>query len=52
MKHGEVVTYEGEFFYIFKPFMKKVVDFCEKIVMDRHERKRQKLLKNRNKDMQ
>lgn len=32
--------------------MKKVVDFCEKIVMDRHERKRQKLLKNRNKDMQ
>lgn len=50
--NGEVVTYEGEFFYIFKPFMKKVVDFCEKIVMDRHERKRQKLLKNRNKDMQ
>ena len=50
--NGEVVNYEGEFFYIFKHFMKKVVDFCEKIVMDRHERKRQKLLKNRNKDMQ
>ena len=32
--------------------MKKVVDLCEKIVMDMHERKRQKLLKNRNKDMQ
>ena len=50
--NGEVVTYEGEFYYIFRPFMKKIVDLCEKIVMDIHERKRQKLLKNRNKDMQ
>ena len=50
--NGEVVTYAGEFFYVFKPFMKKIVDKCEKIVMDRHERKRQKLLKNRNTDMQ
>ena len=32
--------------------MKKVVDFCEKVVMDRHERRRQKLLKNRNKDFE
>ena len=48
--NGEVVTYAGEFFYIFKPAMKKLVDKCEKIVMDRHERKRQKLLKNRNTD--
>ena len=38
--------------FVIKPIKKEVVDFCEKIVMDRHERKRQKLLKNRNKDMQ
>ena len=50
--NGEVVTYVGEFYYVFKPFMKKIVDFCEKIVMDHHERQRQKLLKNRNTDMQ
>jgi len=30
---------------------KKMVDLAEKIVMDRHERRRQKLLKNRNKEM-
>lgn len=48
--NGEVVTYAGEYFYIFKPFMKKVVDLCEKIVMGIHEKKRLKLVANRNKD--
>ena len=48
--NGEVVTYAGEFFYVFKPFMKKIVDLCEKIVMARHDRKTKKLLKNRNKE--
>ena len=50
--NGEVVTYAGEFFYVFKPFMKKIVDLCEKLVMWKHDRKTKKLLKNRNKDMQ
>lgn len=48
--NGEVVTYAGEFFYVFKPFMKKIVDLCEKIVMKTHEKQRLKLVKNRNKD--
>ena len=48
--NGEVVTYAGEFFYIFKPFMKKIVDLCEKIVMKRHAKQTQKLIKNRNKE--
>ena len=46
--NGEVVTYAGEYYYVFKPIMKKIVDTCEKIVMWKHERERQKLLKNRN----
>lgn len=50
--NGEVVTYAGEFFYVFKPFMKKIVDLCERLVMWKHDRKTKKLLKNRNKDMQ
>ena len=50
--NGEVVTYAGEFFYVFKPFMKKIVDLCEKLVMWKHDRKTKKLLTNRNKDMQ
>lgn len=50
--NGEVVTYAGEYFYVFRPFMKKIVDLCEKIVMRRHAKKTQKLLKNRNKEMQ
>ncbi|WP_295154269.1 peptidoglycan bridge formation glycyltransferase FemA/FemB family protein [uncultured Ruminococcus sp.] len=50
--NGEVVTYAGEYFYTFRPIMKKIVDFAEKVYMDMHERKRQKLLKNRNTDMQ
>ena len=48
--NGEVVTYAGEFFYTFRPFMKKIVDLCEKIVMGIHDRKTKKLVKNRNKD--
>ena len=50
--NGEVFTYAGEYFYTFKPVMKKLVDTAEKAYMDMHERKRQKLLKNRNTDMQ
>ena len=48
----EAGVYAGEFFYVFKPFMKKIVDLCEKLVMWKHDRKTKKLLKNRNKDMQ
>ncbi len=48
--NGEVVTYAGEFYYVFKPFKKKLIDFCEKVVMNHRERQRQKLLKNRNKE--
>lgn len=50
--NGEVITYAGEYFYIFKPLMKKIVDFCEKIVMSRHAKKTKKLVENRNKEMQ
>ena len=48
--NGEVVTFAGEFYYVFKPFKKKLIDFCERVVMNHRERQRQKLLKNRNKD--
>ena len=48
--NGEVVTYAGEFFYTFRPLMKKIVDLCERLVRASRERKRHKLVKNRNTD--
>lgn len=48
--NGEVVTYAGEFFYIFMPVRKRLVDLCEKIVMKLHARKTKKLIENRNKE--
>ncbi len=50
--NGEVVTYAGEFFYVFMPIRKKLIDWCEKIVMKRHEKKTKKLVENRNKDFE
>ncbi len=48
--NGEVVTYVGEFYYVFMPIRKKLVDLAQRIVEARHMRRTKKLIENRNTD--